>query len=168
MHYWWGKCLSLSKNYTRSTFSLFLTLSLRLLLVIFSLVPGVQSMHPASWGELMKVVQKTEHVCGTPGICVESYSRNKVYRMQDTWARNVIQRHQLKAKYRAWNSTMSHKFMKYLKYILWLTGCWQRFKSFFLPFDRATGENTIKLLSEFIQLHWECCMRRCNTLSYMC
>lgn len=43
MHY---KCLSLSKNVTRSTFSL--TLCLCLSLVIFSLVPRTQSMYSAS------------------------------------------------------------------------------------------------------------------------
>lgn len=155
MHYWWGKCLSLSKNFTRSTFSL--SLCFCLTLIIFSLVPRAQSMHSASWGELKKVLRKPEHVCGTPGVCVESDSSwNKVHWMQDTWARNAILQHQLKSKYRASNSTMSHKFMKYLKYILWLTGCWQSFKHIALLFERAAEVNAITLHSYFIVHHWKC------------
>lgn len=41
---------------------------------------------------------------------------------------------------------MSHKFKKYLKYILWLTGCWQSLKRNALLFDRAAETDTIKLL----------------------
>lgn len=79
-------------------------------------------------------------------------------------ARNMIQQYQLKSKFRSLNSTMSHKVIKYLKYILWLTGCWQSLKHIALPFDRAVDGNAIKLLSDFIQHHWKWNMRRQNIL----
>lgn len=168
MHYWWGKCLTLKKNFTRTTFSLSLMLCFCLSLIIFSFVPRAESMHSASWGELTEFLQEkkknrawlwhAKNLCGIVFIMEQS--------TENARARNMIQQYQLKSKFRSLNSTMSHKVIKYLKYILWLTGYWQSLKHIALPFDRAVDGNAIKLLSDFIQHHWKWNMRRRNMLLY--